>query len=539
LRNGLTVKLNHLSRRKKRDEHRGTRTACSRRAFSFLSPSRSLIWRPLLWHPQSLGLAILFFLALAAPAFAATETHTESTGSTSTALNLFVVAILVLANGFFVASEFALVAVRKTRIDQLAAEGSGAAVVVQKAVKDLDRYIAATQVGITIASLILGGVGETTFHHIFQPLLDPIFKAVSAPPSISSGFVATALAYFVMTALHVIIGELMPKSIALQNAEGTSLVIGRPMTFFARLFAPLIWILNGTGGFLLRRIGVHAVEGHGTVHSPEELDILVAQSHQGGELNDTEAEILHRVVRFSDLTLREVMVPRVEMQALPVEMPSLALRAWVHSQPHSRVPVFHGSMDEVIGIIHLKDMVPFAAKLPPGDDEKMISLMPLVREALRLPETSTVDKLLVDFKRRRQQMAIVIDEFGGTAGLITLGDLLEQVFGEVADEFDTPEAHVAARQDGRILIPGRTLIDEINARYETGFPVDEADTMAGLVLSSLGRVAAVGDEVEINGVRLHVEAIERLKITRLSLLLTAKNESGRAAEKTPVDVSAA
>jgi putative hemolysin len=243
------------------------------------------------------------------------------------------------------------------------------------------------------------------------------------------------------------------------------------------------------------------------------------------------------VVRFSDLTLREVMVPRVEMQALPVEMPSLALRAWVHSQPHSRVPVYHGSMDEVIGIIHLKDMVPFAAKLPHGEDEKMVSLMPLVREALRLPETSTVDKLLVDFKRRRQQMAIVIDEFGGTAGLITLGDLLEQVFGEVADEFDTPEAEVAAHKDGRISVPGRTLIDEINDRYETGFPVDEADTMAGLVLSSLGRVAVVGDEVEINGVKLRVEAIERLKITRLSLLLTPKSDTIDVKDNASLDVS--
>ncbi|RYG61496.1 HlyC/CorC family transporter, partial [bacterium] len=300
-----------------------------------------------------------------------------------------------------------------------------------------------------------------------------------------------------------------------------------------------IWLLNGTGGFLLRRLGVHSVEGHGTVHSPEELDILVAQSHQGGELNDTEAEILHRVVRFSDLTLREVMVPRVEMQALPVEMPSLALRAWVHSQPHSRVPVYHGSMDEVIGIIHLKDMVPFTAKLPSGEgeDEKQISLMPLVREAIRLPETSTVDKLLVEFKRRRQQMAIVIDEFGGTAGLITLGDLLEQVFGEVADEFDTPEAEVAAHKDGRIPIPGRMLIDEVNTRYETGFPVDEADTMAGLVLSCLGRVAAIGDEVELNGVKLRVEAVERLKITRLSLLLVVKSDRIDVKENTSSDVS--
>lgn len=442
---------------------------------------------------------------------------------------------LVLANGFFVASEFALVAVRKTRIDQLAAEGSGAAVVVQRAVKDLDRYIAATQVGITIASLILGGVGEKTFHHLFEPLFGFLPDDKSF---FSRGTVALFLAYFVMTALHVIIGELMPKSIALQNPEKTSLFIGRPMTFVAKIFAPLIWILNGTGSFLLRRLGIHSAEGHDTVHSSAELDVLVAQSHQGGELNDTEAEILHRVVRFSDLTLREVMVPRTEMQGLPVEMPHLALRAWLHSQPHSRVPVYLGSMDEVIGVVHLKDMVPFAAKIARDagnnnagnndtKDESLISLMPLVREALRLPETSTVDKLLGEFKRRRQQMAIVIDEFGGTSGLVTLGDLLEQVFGEVGDEFDTPEAVVAARGDGRIALSGRTLIDEINDLYQTGFSSDEADTMAGLVLTVLERVARVGDEVEINGAKLRVEAIDRLKITRLSLLLPPrKTESG-------------
>ena len=482
------------------------------------------------YRPALVVLAPLFFLLFSRHAWAAPAVPEAEHGSTL--VNLLVVAVLVLANGFFVASEFALVAVRRTRIDQLAAEGSGAAVVVQKSLKDLDRYIAATQVGITVASLILGGVGEKTFHHLFEPFFgflpdnDAFF---------SRGTVALGLAYFVMTALHVIIGELMPKSIALQNPEKTSLFIGRPMTLAARLFAPLIWILNGTGGFLLRRLGIHAVEGHGTVHSPEELDILVAQSHQGGELNDTEAEILHRVVRFSDLTLREVMVPRTEIQGLPVEMPRLALRAWIHSQPHSRVPVFHGSMDEVIGVVHLKDMVPFAAKLPRGDEE-MVSLMPLVREALRLPETSTVDKLLVEFKRSRQQMAIVIDEFGGTSGLVTLGDLLEQVFGEVADEFDAPDREFTPQNDGRIYLSGRTLIDEVNSRYETGFSSEEADTMAGLVLTHLGRVGAVGDEVEVGEAKVRVEAIERLKITRVSLLLPS-SDNGSSSKETSSSVA--
>ncbi len=442
---------------------------------------------------------------------------------------LALVMALVLLNGFFVASEFALVAVRRTRIDQLAAEGSRTAKVVQAQLKDLDRYIAATQVGITVASLILGSVGETAFHALFTPLLGWVDK-LGLPKGVTGSVIAVGLAYFVMTVLHVIIGELMPKSIALQLPDKTALFISRPMTFFGKLFAPLIWLLNGTGRFLLARVGIHASEEHGSVHSPEELDLLVSQSHEGGELNDTEADILHRVVRFSDLTLREVMVPRVEMNALPVEMPRLAFRAWIHSRPHSRVPVYTGSMDDVIGVMHLKDAVSFATKMGPGDDDSLVSLMPMVRDALRLPETSTVDKLLVKFKKSRQQMAIVIDEFGGTAGLVTLGDLLDQVFGDMADEFDTPEEEFAHVNDGRLYLAGRTNIEEINQRFDTGFKQDNADTVAGLVLTELGRPAKVGDEVEINGARIRVEAVERIRITRVSLLLSDSAEREAALE---------
>ena len=432
-------------------------------------------------------------------------------------LRLTFVVFLVLLNGFFVASEFALVAVRKTRIDQLAAEGSGAAVVVQSAVNHLDRYIAATQVGITIASLLLGGVGESALHELFTPLFGWVPQTQFA--WLTGSAIAIGLAYFVMTAMHVIIGELMPKSIALQNAEKVCLIIGRPILFFGKLFAPLIWLLNGTGNFLLRLIGVHSVEGHGTVHSPEEIDLLVKESHKGGELNDTEAEILHRVVKFSDLTLREVMVPRVEMQALPVDMTRGSLRAFAESRPHSRVPVYHGSPDEIIGILHLKDVLPFVAKMPTDGDEIKVPLMGMVRETLRLPETMTVDKLLTKFKGRRQQIAIVIDEFGGTAGMITLGDLLEQVFGEVADEFDDELAEIRIVNEREALIAGRALISEVNEEFETGFSQDEADTFAGLVLNELGRPAVVGDEVTINGALIRVEGVERLRITELRLKL--------------------
>jgi len=459
----------------------------------------------------------------------------EALSFATVALKLSAVFALVLANAFFVASEFALVSVRKTRIDQLAAEGNSAALVVQRAVRDLDRYIAATQVGITIASLMLGGIGESTL----EPLVEHLFLALHLPESflgVTRSGIALFLAYFIMTALHVIIGELMPKSIALQRPETTSLWVGRPMTLIAKLFTPLIWMLNGTGNFLLRRLGLHATEGHEQVHSPEELDILFTQSHEGGELNATELEILHRVVKFSDLTAREVMVPRVEMQAIPIGLPLADLRTFLQDQPHTRTPVYRDSLDDIVGIAHIKDLVRLAAQAGASPEtgstagaaglEPHGALVKAVREAARVPETMTIDRLLLEFKKRRQQMAIVIDEYGGTAGVVTMGDLLEQVFGDVHDEFDQPEPEIVEQADGRVHLNGRVLVDVVNERYGLGFRTDEVDTMAGLILGALGRPAVVGDEVALNGAHLRVESIDRLRITGLSLQLPASHGVG-------------
>ena len=459
----------------------------------------------------------------------ASEIASELPSLGTAATQMAVVGALVLANGFFVAAEFALVSVRKTRIDQLAAEGSASAVVVKNALRDLDRYIAATQVGITIASLILGGYGEPALFSILAPL----FVMAGLPAegtTFTAGLVAVGLAYFIMTALHVIVGELMPKSIALQQPERVSLLVGRPMTWTAKLFTPLIWMLNGTGNFLLRRLGLHASEGHAQVHSPEELDLLFAQSHDAGELTKTEFEILHRVVRFSDLTAREIMVPRVEMKALPVSMTRAELVDYISGEPHTRVAVYHGSLDEIVGIAHLKDLLRLAGLTGPQDNQASINLMPIVRDAPRVPETITIDRLLVDFKKRRQQMAIVIDEFGGTSGIVTMGDLLEQAFGDVHDEFDRPEPEIQEQSDGTILLNGRLLIEEVNERFGTGFPTDDADTIAGLVLNELGRIAAPGDAVEIGGTRLQVEQVERQRIVGIRMQLRKENGEDSAPE---------
>lgn len=474
--------------------------------------------------------------------------HPPSSFTGSTVLDLTIVFLLVLANAFFVASEFALVSVRKTRIDQLAAEGNRTAGVVQRAVRDLDRYIAATQVGITLASLLLGGIGERSL----EPILSFVFGWVPEEwQGLTRGALVAGSAYFIMTALHVIIGELMPKSIALQRAEVTALWIGRPMSFFAAIFSPLIWLLNGIGNYLLRLLGFHAAEGHAQVHSPEELDMIFTESHKGGEINQTEFEILHRVVRFSDTNVRAVMVPRLEMQALPVRITRKELADFLQSRPHTRLPVYQDSLDEIVGVVNSKDLehlynrelaqelkqLKTSAKNngqstqdnPQDPDAKILDLTPLVIEAAFVPETIRIDRLLTELKKRRQQIAIIVSEYGVTSGLITLADLLEQVFGDLPDEAAETEPEIQQLPDGSIRLAGGVSIDEVNEQFGLGFPSDEAVTMAGLVINALGRTATIGDEVEIHGFRLRVDSVDRFRISTLSLFIPQDKapENGR------------
>jgi len=472
--------------------------------------------------------------------------HSIATLTGSIAVDLVIVFILVLANSFFVASEFALVSVRRTRIDHLAAEGNRAASVVKNAVYDLDRYIAATQVGITIASLLLGGLGERTL----DPILTPLFLWMPDEwQGITRATLVAGVAYFIMTALHVIIGELMPKSIALQRAERTALLIGRPMAFFAVIFSPLIWMLNGAGNFLLGSLGFHAAEGHSQVHSPEELDMIFSESHKGGEINQTEFEILHRVVRFSDTIARAIMVPRLEMQTLPVTTTHGALTRFLQSRPHTRIPVYRDSLDEILGIVNSKDLEHLNNRelsreleqlktatssedngqqgmdVHQTEDGKLLDLTPLVLDAAFVPETIRIDGLLAELKKHRQQMAIVVDEYGGTVGLITLADVLAQVFGELPDEGEETEPDILKRPDGSIQLSGGVNITEVNELLDLDFPTEEAVTMAGLVLNELGRIASVDDEVEINGLHIRVEGVDRFRITTLGLFLPVKEDN--------------
>ncbi|MGH2522226.1 MAG: hemolysin family protein, partial [Anaerolineales bacterium] len=340
-------------------------------------------------------------------------------------LRLLGVAALVLANGFFVAAEFALVSVRRTRVEELLQQGKASAKAVKRALEDPDRFIAATQLGITIASLGLGWLGEPALAHFIEPVLQ-LFPEEWV--GFASHSISAALAFVVITFLHVVVGELMPKSIALQRPESTALVVAGPTLLTERLFTPAIWALNGTGNFLLRLIGMRAATGHEMVHSVEELKMLVVASEASGVLEDTERDMLHAVFDFGKMTAHEVMVPRTEIIAVDADAPLPELIHTAVSHPFSKYPVYEGDIDHVIGIAHVKDLVRVQ-----HDERRAATVRGLMREAIFAPDTLRLDLLLQQLRAKRQHMAIVLDEYGGTAGLVTLDDLMAQIVGAVGD----------------------------------------------------------------------------------------------------------
>ena len=424
-------------------------------------------------------------------------------------LRLFGVAVLVLANGFFVAAEFALVSVRRTRVEQLVQQGHPSARAVKRALEDPDRFIAATQLGITIASLGLGWLGEPALSHFIEPAVRLLPEAwmVVASHSISAG-----IAFAVITFLHVVIGELMPKSIALQRPETTALLVARPTLWTELLFKPAIWALNGAGNFLLRLIGMRAASGHEMVHSVEELKMLVEASQESGLLEGAERDMLHAVFDFGDLTAREVMVPRTEMVALDAEAALEALVQNAIRHPFTNFPVYEGDIDHMIGIAHTKDLVRVQ-----NDARREATVRGLIREALFVPDTIGLNDLLQQFRAKRQHMAIALDEYGGTAGLVTLGDLVAQIVGQVRDPFDKSAPEIQRLPDGSALVDGLTQIEDVNSFFNLSLRDENYDTIAGFVLGRLGRMAKVGDTVEADGAKLKVEALDGLRIARLSL----------------------
>jgi CBS domain containing-hemolysin-like protein len=415
---------------------------------------------------------------------------------------------LVLANGFFVAAEFAIVAVRKTRIDQMIAEGHRGARAVRRAITDPDRYIAATQLGITMASLGLGWVGEPVLVSIIQPAFR-FLPATLAEATVHS--IAVAIAFAVVTALHITFGELAPKTIALERAEATALLVVRPTEIFMTVFWPFIRLLNGAGRATVRALGLHSRGGHAMVHSEEELKMLVTASQEAGVLEEGEEQMLHRVFGFADLTAGHIMVPRTEIVAVAADTPRDALIDTVTRNYHTRLPVYRGDLDDVVGFLHVTDLVRVLAS--PG---AVVNAGALAREALTVPETLPADDLLAEMRRRRVREAIVIDEYGGTAGLVTFESLVERIVGEVGNEFGVP-GRVMTHPNGSADIDGLTLVADVNAQF--GLHIDDTayTTVGGYVLGRLGRRARVGDSIDVEGREMRVERLDGLRVARVWL----------------------
>ncbi len=406
---------------------------------------------------------------------------------------LLAVLVLVFLNGFFVAAEFALVTIRRTRVEQMVAEARPGAGNVADATVHLDSYIAACQLGITMASLALGWVGEPALAGLIEP----------AVGEVAGHAAAVALAFTIITALHVVAGELAPKGLALQYPEQTAIVVSAPLRLFRVVFRPVIWVLNESGWIAARVLGVSRdAESHAHIGA-EELRLVVQASAQAGAIEMEEQFLLERVLRFGDLAVASVIVPRTEVVALPLDTSTEEATAVVAQHHYSRYPVYRKDIDHIIGVIHVRDLL-LAQPAP--------TLEPLLRDALVVPSSMGVDRLLSEMRARRNHFAIAVDEFGGTDGIVTLEDVLESIVGELQDEFEEPERPPERGPGGRIRIDGLDNVDVLPTLL--GFEMEPGpyNTVAGFVLDRIGRIPAVGDTVEVSGYLLRVLEMDDLRI---------------------------
>jgi CBS domain containing-hemolysin-like protein len=436
-------------------------------------------------------------------------------------ISFIIIAILILINGLFVAAEFAIIGVRPTRIAQLAAAGNRAAGWVQGILDDrrkVDRYIATAQLGITLASLGLGMYAEPAIAHLIEGPLHDWFGLEGAIVHTISFILALAL----ITYLHVVIGEMVPKSLALQNAEGTVLTLATPMSLTGKLFSIPVTLLNRIGLWTLKLLRIPPPGEDSRLYSTDELELLVSESYAEGLLEDHEQELVSNILDFAAERVEQVMMPRPMMVAIPVDIDEGELLALFSKTPYNRLPVYRDTIDDVIGVVHLKDLVRQQLSEQPFELRGMLRPVPFV------PETLPVKTLLSEFQRQRQQIAIVIDEHGGTLGLVTMEDLLEEVVGEVRDEFDVEEEEpVTLVEPGHLIVQGTVQLEDVEAYVSIGQHEHDVQTVGGLVWAQLGRRPVVGDEVAVGRVTLRVEAMAGLTITHVSLFFPPGAGSAR------------
>jgi CBS domain containing-hemolysin-like protein len=426
----------------------------------------------------------------------------------SLGLRLAAVAALVAANALFVAAEFSLVAARRTRIEAMIRRGDRRAVSARAVMQNITRFISGTQLGITLTSLGLGWIGEPA-------LAEPIARWFAALPptlaAVATHGVAVSLAFILITYLHVVLGELVPKALALLYPEALGRWLAGPLTLFTTVTNPFIWLLNNSATGLTRLFGARPMSERERVHSPEEIMMLVEQSRQTGTLGTQDARMIAGVFEFSEKNARDVMTPRTQMVALPLTLPIPDAADRVAAAGRSRYPVYRDSLDDIVGTVHAKDILR-ALRGPPGG-----TLESILRPPLLVPGTREVEDVLADMKRQKVHLAIVLDEYGGTAGLVTMEDLLEEIVGQIYDEYDRPETAASAGTAATpaSVIAGSTEVAELNRVY--GLQVDDTNytTIGGVVFGALGRLPKVGDRVELGGAMLEVVEMEGRRVAKV------------------------
>jgi putative hemolysin len=414
-------------------------------------------------------------------------------------LRVAAILLLVLGNALFVAAEYAIVTARRPRLEDRAAKGSHGAAVALKLMDEPVRYISAVQVGITVFGILLGALGE--------PLVSEFFDFLPRG-------VAFVIAFLILTYLSVVVGELVPKAITLQRWEPIAIVLSRPLRVLGTITYPLVWVLDRSASAITRLFGVEPAPAGLVRHSEEEIRHIVAEAEDTGVIQAGEEEMLYKVFDFADKEAHEVMVPRPQVVALSVDLPPQECLASLIDSPYTRYPVYRESLDDIVGILHVRDL--FSALYAHGIENVDVST--LIRPVSYVPETKDLAALLAEFRRTNQHMAIVVDEYGAFEGIVTLEDLLEEIVGEIEDEYDLPDESVERVDDKRIRIHGTFPIDDFNEQFHQSLPQEQHyQTIGGLVFGRLGRAPEQGDEVVENGLHFKVIEVEGPRIERLEV----------------------
>ena len=417
----------------------------------------------------------------------------------NTTLRIAIVFLLVGANAIFVAAEYALVTGRRSRLEERAERGGRGARTALRLMDDPVRFISTVQVGITVSAILLGAIGE------------PLLSGLMEPPV--STTVAFLISFAILTYLSVVLGELVPKAVALQRAEVLAIALAVPLDLLARIAYPIVWLLEKSANAVLRVLRVKPAPAGMIAYTREDIRYSVAAAEDHGELHEAEEEMLYKVFDFASKEVSAVMVPRPDVVAIAADMPPEDALATVVDSPFTRYPLYRDSLDDVVGILHVRDL--FAAMHDLGISA--VKLESIARPPYVVPETKDLGALLGDFRREKQHMAIVVDEYGDMDGIVTLEDVLEEIVGEIEDEFDLPDTSIERIDENRIRIEGTYTIDDFNEAFGTELEQDGFHTMAGLVFGSLGRAPEVGDTVNADGLLLTVLEVEGSRILRLEV----------------------